>query len=292
MIQKPFDQREGYIWLDGQMLPWQDAKIHTLTHGLHYGSSVFEGIRVYNYKPFKLKQHLQRLILSAQTLGFSLPYSLEELTKSTLEVIKLNDIKNGYFRPAAWRGSETMLICGSTADASVLLAGWPEFENKRLELRNRGVRLTISTKWRKPDPDASPYTAKAASVYTLCTMVKNDATASGYDDALMLDSKGRITEATTANFFLIIGDELHTPTPDRFLNGITRQTVIEIAHTLGIKVIEKYLTPEDLKTAAGAFLTGTAIELMPVKSIDDITYDHQHPIFTKLCAAYEKLANS
>lgn len=290
MLQKPFDQRDGYIWLNGEMLPWQDAKIHTLTHGLHYGSSVFEGIRVYNYKPFKLKEHLERLIHSAKTLGFAIPYTLEELEQHTLEVIKLNDIKNGYFRPAAWRGSETMLIGGTNANAYVLLSGWAEFENKRLELRERGVRLTISN-WRKPDANASPYSAKAASIYTLCTIVKNDATANGFDDALMLDSQNNITEATTSNFFLIINDELHTPVPDRFLNGITRQTVIQIANTIGVKVVERYISQEDLRTAQSAFLTGTAMELTPIASINDVTYDHKHQLFAKFCDEYEKLTS-
>ncbi len=291
MAQIPFDQRDGKIWYNGQIVDWKDAKLHVLTHGLHYGSSIYEGVRIYNYKPFKLKEHMERLKHSANCLGFELPYGVNELCEKFLEQIALNDIANGYGRPAAWRGSETMLIGGEGTKINVILAVWKSFENKRNELRENGIRLCIS-KWRKPNADSSPYSAKCAGVYTLCTIAKNEAVGNGFDDALLLDSRGFITEGTTSNVFFIYGNELHTPTADCFLNGITRQTFIHIAKEKNIKVVERHISLDEAKKADSAFLTGTAIETNPIKSIDDKEYSLSNEIYKLLSNEYSKLVNS
>jgi branched-chain amino acid aminotransferase len=290
MSQIPFDKREGKIWYNGQVVEWQDAKLHALTHGLHYGSSIYEGIRVYNYKPFKLKEHMDRLKHSAECLGFELPYSVSELCDNFQEQIRLNDVANGYGRPAAWRGSETMLIGGEGSKIHVVLAVWKSFETKRHELRDKGMKMCIS-KWRKPNADSSPYSAKCAGIYTLCTIVKNEAVTNGFDDALLLDSKGYITEGTTSNVFFIFGNELHTPLADCFLNGITRQTFIQIAKNNNIKVVERHITLEDAKEADSAFLSGTAIEMTPVKYLEDKKYSLEHPMLAKLLQEYTNLTS-
>jgi branched-chain amino acid aminotransferase len=199
-----FEKMDGKIWYNGEVIDWRDAKIHTLTHGLHYGSSVFEGIRIYNSRPFKVREHLDRLHHSAECLGFTIPFSTDQLVEATHTQIEMNKINDGYARPFAWRGTESMLIAGGSKVANTAIAVWPTFESDRKALRERGSRLCIST-WRKPAANASPYSAKAASIYTLCTIVKNQATELGYDDALMLDGSGNITEGTTSNFFLIKG---------------------------------------------------------------------------------------
>lgn len=282
----PFDKRQGKAWVNGEITDWQDAKIHILNHGLHYGSSVYEGIRVYNHIPFKVHEHMQRLLDSANEIGFSLPYSVAQLTDACLEQISLNNIANGYVRPIAWRGSETMLIGGKDCSINTAVFVWSSFESARNTLRETGIRLTIS-KWRKPRPDASPFRAKAASIYTLATMIKNEAENRGFDDALVLDDAGNITEATTSNFFTIKNSKLYTPTPDCFINGITRQTIIEVARDLNIEVIEGKITPEFVQSADSCFLTGTAIEIMPIKQIDEFLYDINHPMLQILTTAFK-----
>lgn len=276
---------QGFIWINGQSVDWHDANIHVLTHGLHYGSSVFEGIRVYDFKPFKALEHMERLHHSAQCLGFKIEYSPQDLVSVTHEQIALNKIANGYVRPVAWRGTETLLIGGGSKIANVAIAVWESFEGKRQEMRERGSKMHIS-KWRKPNPDASPYTAKAASIYTLCTLAKNDATAAGFDDAVMLDSNGNITEGTTSNIFFIQGNTLITPLPDRFLNGITRQTLIGIARSRGYQVVETKVAAQDLEKIDAAFLTGTAIELMQINSIEQKQFTLNHPIYLDLSDAF------
>jgi branched-chain amino acid aminotransferase len=280
-----FEKMQGKIWLDGKICDWQEAKIHVLTHGLHYGSSVYEGIRIYNGKPFKVLEHMERLHHSAKCLGFEVPFNTDELILAMQEQIKLNNIINGYGRPVAWRGTDTMLIAGGSKIAKVAIAVWPTFEDRK-DLRERGVRLCFS-KWRKPAANASPYTAKAAGIYTLLTIVKNEAVDQGFDDAIMLDEAGNITESTTSNFFLITDNELHTPLPDCFLNGITRQTIIAIAKENGIKVNERKIKPEELSSAQAAFLTGTAIEIMPVKSIAEHEFDPKHELLQKIAEHYK-----
>lgn len=285
-----FEHMEGKIWYNGEVVAWKDAKIHVLTHGLHYGSSVFEGIRIYNGKPFKVCEHLDRLHHSASCLGFTIPFSTGQLVAATHTQIELNKIINGYARPVAWRGTETMLIGGGSKTANTAIAVWPTFDKERQELRESGSRLCISA-WRKPAANASPYSAKAASIYTLCTIVKNQAVELGYDDAIMLDNHGNITEGTTSNFFMIIDNELHTPVADCFLNGITRQTVIELAHDQGIKVHERHIKPQELESIQAAFLTGTAIEIMPIRAIENHRYDTQHPLLKNLMQSYSDLVN-
>ncbi|KIE04438.1 putative branched-chain-amino-acid aminotransferase [Candidatus Jidaibacter acanthamoeba] len=291
----PFDQREGFIWFDGDFVEWKDAKIHILTHGLHYGCTVFEGIRVYNYKPFKLREHQQRLINSAKLVGYNLPFTLEELELAAINVVKKQNIKDGYLRPVAWLGSETMLISGNNCKVHTAIAGWETFEQSRTTIRERGARVVISN-WIKPPADCTPFKSKASGIYMIATMVKNEATAKGFDDALMLDINQNITEATTSNFFIITGNKLLTPIPDCFLNGITRQTVIEIAKTNGMEVIEKYIKIEDLNEAEAAFFTGTAIEIMPIGQIaaTKATYgfDIKNHKLKLLMEAYSKLVNA
>ncbi len=291
----PFDQRNGYIWVNGEFVEWGNAKIHILTHGLHYGCAVFEGIRVYNYKPFKLHEHQQRLINSAKLLDYTIPYSLRELEVAALEVIKKQNIKNGYLRPVAWLGSETMLISGNNCKVHTAIAGWETFEQKRAAIREVGAKVEISN-WRKPPVGCVQHASKASGIYMMATMIKNGASNRGFDDALMLDIYDNITEATTSNFFMISEGKLITPLPDCFLNGITRQTIIMLAREQGIKVIEKYIKLEELKYADAAFFTGTAIEIMPIRAIDVnnklYEFDIKNPILTLLTELYSKLTNT
>lgn len=291
----PFDQREGFIWINGVFVEWKEAKIHVLTHSLHYGCAVFEGVRVYNYKPFKLREHQLRLLNSAKLVGYQIPFSLEELEAAAMEVIKKQDIKDGYLRPIAWLGSETMLISANNCKVHVAIAGWETFEQTRMSIRERGANVEVSS-WIKPPAGCVPYASKASGIYMIATMVKNEATKRGYDDALMLDINKNITEATTSNFFVISGNSLITPTPDCFLNGITRQTVMEIAKNNGMEVIEKCIKVNELKDAEAAFFTGTAIEIMPIKQISynkrTYQFDIQNNQLKLLMQLYSNLANA
>ena len=205
MAQIPFDQRDGKIWFNNEVIDWQDAKVHLLTHALHYGSSIFEGVRVYDGKPFKLHEHMVRLKHSAEVIGLNIEYSIEELKKTALEQIQINNIKNGYMRPIAWRGPEEMIIGGQNCRTNVAIAVWSSFEEKRNKLREDGIRLNVS-KWIKPQQGSSPFTAKAACIYTISTMVKNEAVAAGYDDAIMLDENKNVTESSTSNIFFVKGN--------------------------------------------------------------------------------------
>ncbi len=277
----PFDKREGKIWFNGEYVEWADAKVHILSHGLNYGSSVFEGVRIYNGKGFKLKEHLERFGNSARTLGMKLGYTIDEMLEATANLIEQNNLARGYIRPIAWRGPESMLIGGGECKINVAIAAWLVFEDNRDEVRKLGVKLCISD-WRKPAPNASPYFTKAASIYTLSTMIKNEAVAKGFDDALILDGDGNVAEASTSNFFAIFGDELHTSVPDCFLDGITRQTVIQIARVNGITVVERKISPSELQIADAAFLTGTAIEIMPIAAITNYSFDVKNPLITRI----------
>ena len=291
MAQIPIDELQGLIWLNGKIVDWQNAKVHILTHGLHYGSSVFEGIRVYQGNAFKLNEHLSRLYHSAECLRFNIPYNIDELTFATNEQIQLNNITNGYIRPFAWRGTETLLISGGGKTANVAIAVWPIFEDSRSDIRERGIRMNISS-WRKPAPNASPYTAKAASIYTLSTIVKNDAQSAGYDDSIMLDAASNVTEGTTSNIFFLKNNELHTPVADCFLNGITRQTIIKIATDKGYKTYERKIHIDEIASFDAAFLTGTAIEIMPIDCIEQHMFNTKHPITAVLTQAYLKLTKA
>ncbi len=268
----PFDDRDGEIWLDGKFVAWRDAKLHVLTHGLHYASSVFEGVRVYDGKIFKLGEHSKRLHVSAELLDFKIPYTVEVLNEACKEAIKRNNITNGYIRPVAWLGSEMMAISAKNARVHVAVAAWEWGSYFDPSLREKGLRLKTS-KWRRPSPETAPCASKAAGLYMICTMSKHQAENAGYNDALMLDWRGYVAESTGANIFLVMKNgEIHTPKPDCFLNGITRCTVIELAQAAGFKVVERHILPEELEGANEVFLTGTAAEITPVGAIDDYKF--------------------
>ncbi|CAA7619595.1 Branched-chain-amino-acid aminotransferase [Magnetospirillum sp. LM-5] len=283
----PFDDRDGFIWFDGKLLPWRDAKVHVLTHGLHYGSCVFEGERVYGGKVFKLAEHSERLVKSGEILGMKVPYSAAEIDAATIEVIKANNIVDGYVRPVAWRGSEMMGVAAQANRIHVAIAvwSWPSYWSP--EARMRGIRLNISD-WKRPHPETAPTASKAAGLYMICTMSKHKAEGDGFEDSLMMDWRGQVAEATGANVFFVFDGELHTPTPDCFLNGITRQTVIALAKQRGIKVVERAIFPEEMAKASECFLTGTAAEVTPVREIGPYTFTPGE-VSRQLIADYEAL---
>src|SRR5438874_2689650 len=262
----PFDDRDGTIWFDGKLVPWRDAKIHVLTHALHYASCVFEGERVYGGKVFHLDEHSERLINSAKLLGFEIPIDLKAITDATDAVVKANNIVDGYVRPVAWRGAEQMGVAAQQTKIHMAIATWEWPAYFSPEARLKGIRMTIS-KWARPAPNTAPTASKAAGLYMICTLSKHTAEAEGYEDALMLDWRGQIAEATGANVFLGIGGALHTPTPDCFLDGITRRTVMDLARKRGIKVTERAIMPEELNRADEVFIVGTAAEVTPVGEI-------------------------
>ena len=268
----PFDDRDGVIWFDGELIPWRQATIHILSHALHYASSVFEGERSYGGKIFKLTEHSERFQTSAEILGFELPYSVAEIDAACIETCEANGIVDGYVRPVAWRGSEMMGVSAQETRIHVAIAAWAWPSYFSPEARMKGIRLKTS-EWRRPSPETAPVKAKAAGLYMICTLSKHAAEAEGYDDCLMLDWRGRVAEATGANIFLVFGDgKLHTPTPDCFLDGITRRTVIDLAAQRGIEVVERTIMPDELKDATEIFLTGTAAEVTPVGGIDDLKF--------------------
>ena len=283
----PFDDRDGTIWFDGRLIPWRDAQIHVLTHGLHYASAVFEGERVYGGEVFKLREHTDRLDFSARILGFELPYSVPELERATREVIAANGIVDGYVRPIAWRGSEMMGVSAQISRIHVAIACWlwPSYFSPEAKLK--GLRLDVSN-WRRPAPDTAPTQSKAAGLYMICTMSKHAAEAKGFDDALMLDYRGRVAEATGANIFFVKDGALHTPTPDCFLDGITRRTVIDLARARGIAVIERPIEPAELEGFEQAFLTGTAAEVTPLSEIGPWRFE-VGAIARDLMGDYERL---
>ena len=271
MAMLPFDDRDGVIWFNGDLVPWREAKIHVLTHGLHYGSCVFEGERAYDGQVFKMTEHHQRLHYSARVLGFEIPYSVAEIDAATTRVLAANGIVDGYVRPVAWRGSEMMGVSAQSNRINVAIAAWDWPAYFSPEARLEGIRMKISD-WRRPAPDTAPVHSKAAGLYMICTMSKHQAEAEGYNDALMLDYRGRIAEATGANIFLVQGGKLHTPTPDCFLDGITRRSVIELAQERGYEVIERAIMPEELAETDEVFITGTAVEVTPVREIGPYSF--------------------
>lgn len=286
----PFDDRDGSIWFNGTLVPWREAKVHVLNHGLHYASSVFEGVRVYNGKIFKCTQHSERLKRSAELLDFEIPYSVAEIDAACHEAVKANNVENGYLRPVAWRGSEMMAISAQHNKIHMAVAAWSWPAYFSDEARKRGLRLAISD-WRRPAPNTAPTASKAAGLYMICTMSKHKAEREGFEDAMMLDYRGYIAEATGANIFLVIDGEIHTPTPDCFLNGITRQTVIDLAHQHGIKVHERHILPNELDGTQEVFLTGTAAEITPVGRIGDYEFTVGE-VTQKLMQAYHELVRA
>ncbi|GAA4258866.1 branched-chain amino acid aminotransferase [Azospirillum formosense] len=264
----PFDDRDGVIWYDGALVPWRDANLHVLSHGLHYASCVFEGERVYNGTVFKLTEHSERLAASARILGFELPYSVAEIDAATNETVKAMGFTDAYVRPVAWRGSEMMGVAAQASRIHVAIAVWQWPSYFSPEAKMAGIKLTWS-RWRRPAPDMAPTASKAAGLYMICTLSKHEAEAEGYQDALMLDYRGYLAEATGANLFLVMDGKIHTPKPDCFLDGITRRTVIDLAKARGIEVVERHIQPDELANTQEVFLTGTAAEVTPVGQIGD-----------------------
>jgi branched-chain amino acid aminotransferase len=261
----PFDDRDGTIWWDGEMVAWRDAKLHVLTHGLHYASAVFEGERAYSGHIFKLEEHTDRLINSGRLLGFEIPYTAAQINAACNAVLAANNLTEAYVRPIAWRGTEQLAVSAQLTKIHLAIACWP-WPNLFGADRMKGVRLGLAN-WRRPHPQTAPTASKAAGLYMIGTLSKHEAEAAGFDDALMLTWDGFVGEATGANIFLVIEGKLHTPTPDCFLDGITRRTVIALARARGIEVVERHIPPADLALATEAFLAGTAAEVTPVRQI-------------------------
>ena len=283
----PFDDRDGTIWFDGQMVPWREAKIHVINHGLHYASCIFEGERAYEGKIFKSQEHTARLFKSAAIMGMEMPVSPEILTQAKEAVLKANNLTNAYLRPVAWRGSEQMGIAARATKTHVAIAAWEWPSYFSPELREKGISLKTSS-WQKPSPNTALTEAKAAGLYMINTLSKHQAEEAGYHDALMLDYRGYAVEATGANLFRIKNGVIRTPHADCFLNGITRQTVIQLASELGYKLEEDFISVEDLKAADEVFITGTAAEVTAIGKIDDTVYSIG-PVTRALREAYENL---
>jgi len=262
----PFDQRDGFIWQDGEFVSWKDAKVHMLTHGLHYASAVFEGERAYGGEIFKLTEHTERLHESARILGFEIPYSVEEIDNACRELLKKQGFEDAYVRPIAWRGSESLGVSAQNNRIHLAIAiwQWPSYFSP--EEKMKGIRLDIA-EYCRPDPRTAPSRSKAAGLYMICTISKHAAEAKGYADALMLDWRGQVAEATGANVFFVKDGALHTPKPDCFLDGITRRTIIDLAKRRGLEVIERVIMPEELDSFTECFLCGTAAEVTPVSEI-------------------------
>ena len=261
-----FDQRDGYIWMNGALIPWTDARVHVLTHGLHYASSVFEGERAYAGAIFKLREHTERLVYSAKELGFEIPYTVDEIDAACVETLEANGLADGYLRPVAWRGSEMMGVSAQNNRINLAIAAWEWPSYFDPEERLKGIRLDMA-EYRRPSPETAPCHAKAAGLYMICTLSKHAAEGKGYADALMLDWRGRVAEATGANVFFVDNNVLHTPKPDCFLDGITRRTVIELARARGLKIVERAILPDEMENFSECFITGTAAEVTPVSEI-------------------------
>ena len=262
---RTYDDRDGWIWLDGQLVPWREAEVHVLTHALHYASSVFEGQRAYGGEIFKLTEHSTRLRRSAELLGFEIPWTVEQIDEACREVLRANQLEDAYMRPLAWRGSEQMGVSAQRTKIHLAIAAWEWGAYFGDEAAQKGIRLAIS-RWRRPAPYTAPTSSKAAGLYMICTLSRHEAQAKGYDDALMFDWRGQVAEATGANAFFVQDGRLHTPTPDCFLDGITRRTVIDLARKRGIEVVERAIWPEELENFEQFFLTGSAAEVTPVAS--------------------------
>ena len=284
----PYDKREGKIWYNNDLVDWQDVKLHVLSHGLHYASFVFEGLRVYDGEIFKLEEHTDRLYYSAKRMDIKIPYSKDEINNAIKKTVSVQNVQNGYVRPFAWRGSEMMAVSAQQTKTHVAIAAWEWGTYFDSKLKTEGIKLNIS-KWRRPAPNTIPWDTKASGLYMICTLSKHEAEKQGYADSLMFDHEGNIAEATGANiFFKDKNGELHTPVPDSFLDGITRRTVIEIAKSKNIKVNERKILPKELSNFVGCFLTGTAAEVTPISKIAEHTYKVCNFILD-LSASYEKL---
>jgi branched-chain amino acid aminotransferase len=288
MQQLPFDKRSGKIRFNNELCEWQDARVHIISHGMHYASLVFEGLRVYNKKIFKLKEHTDRLFNSAKILDMKIPYSCNEIMEATKKLVSDQEIENGYIRPFVWRGSEMMGVSAQNTKINVAIAiwDWPTYFNPELKLK--GIKLNIS-KWQRPPQNSSPWNSKAAGLYMICTLSKHQAERDGFTDSLMLDHEGNVAEATSANiFFKDKNNELHTPIADSFLDGITRKTVIDLAKSKNIKVNERKISPNEISNFVGCFITGTAAEITPVGNILDNNFEICN-LIKDLSISYEKL---
>jgi branched-chain amino acid aminotransferase len=267
----PFDDRDGWIWLDGQFVPWREAKVHVLTHGLHYASAVFEGERMYNGEIFELTAHTERLFESARILDFEIPYTVAEIDQACIETCRKNGLEDAYLRPIAWRGSEMIGVSAQNTKIHVAIAVWDWPSYFKPEERAKGIRLTWA-KYKRPSPETEPVHAKAAGLYMICTISKHAAEKDGYTDAMMLDYRGYVAESTGSNVFFVKDGVIHTPLPDCFLNGITRQSVIKLARHKGFEVVERHIRPEELTGFSECFVTGTAAEVTPVAQIGEYSF--------------------
>jgi branched-chain amino acid aminotransferase len=286
----PFDDRDGFIWFDGRLIAWRDAKLHVLSHALHYASSVFEGERVYSGSIFKSREHTQRLHKSANILGFEIPYSVEQIETAQRELVTAMGIVDGYVRPIAWRGTEMMGVSAQEAKIHLAIAVWEWPSYFDAEAKMKGIHLGIA-KWRRPSPASAPVDSKAAGLYMICTLSKHEAEAQGLHDALMLDYRGQVAETTSANIFFVMDDgKIHTPIPDCFLDGITRRTVIDLAKKRGYEIVERAIMPGDMAKATECFVTGTAAEVTPVGKIGDYIFTPGQ-ISRNLDADYTALVN-
>ena len=284
----PYDKRSGKIWYNNELVDWQEVKLHVLSHGLHYGSFVFEGLRVYDEKIFKLEEHTDRFFYSAKRMDIKIPYSKDEINQATKKIVSVQNVQNGYIRPFAWRGSEMMAVSAQNTKIHVAIATWEWGTYFDPKLKLEGIKLNIS-KWRRPAPNTIPWDTKASGLYMICTLSKHEAERHGYSDSLMLDHEGNIAEATGANiFFKDKNGDLHTPIPDSFLDGITRRTAIEIAKSKNINVNERKISPDELSNFVGCFLTGTAAEITPVSKISNHEYKVCNVILD-LSESYDKL---
>jgi branched-chain amino acid aminotransferase len=290
MSTQTFDDRDGFIWMNGKMVPWSEAKLHVLSHALHYASSVFEGQRAYNGTVFKLQEHTERLHYSANQLGFDIPYSVETINQACVDILEKQGLTDAYMRPVAWRGSEMMGVSAQETKINLAIAVWEWPSYFAPEERLKGIRLNIS-KWKRPSPETIPCKAKAAGLYMICTLSKHEAERNGYADSLMFDYRGRVAEATGANVFFRDGDRLHTPTPDCFLDGITRRTVIDLAKARKIDVVERTIMPDELEGFQECFITGTAAEVTPVSEIGPYRFT-PGDVSKTLMEDYTNLVNS
>ncbi len=282
-----YDDRDGSIWMDGKLVPWRDANVHILTHAMHYASSVFEGERCYNGKIFKSVQHAERLKRSANLIDFEVPYSVEEIEKAKYDVLKANGLTDAYVRAVAWRGAgEDMGVASSRNPVRMAVAVW-EWGAYYGDAKMKGAKLDIS-KWKRPSPETIPCHAKAAGLYMICTMSKHAAEAKGCSDAMMFDYRGYVAEATGANMFFVKDGEVHTPLPDCFLNGLTRQTVIGMLKDRNITVHERHIMPDELEGFEQCWLTGTAAEVTPVGQIGDYNFE-VGALTREIAEGYEKL---
>ncbi|MBT92109.1 MAG: branched-chain amino acid aminotransferase [Candidatus Pelagibacter bacterium] len=284
----PYDKRSGKIWYNNELVDWQDVKLHVLSHGLHYGSFVFEGLRVYNGEIFKLEEHTDRFFYSAKRMDIKIPYSKDEINLAIKKIVSIQNVQNGYIRPFAWRGSEMMAVSAQNTKIHVAIATWEWGTYFDPKLKLEGIKLNIS-KWKRPSPESIPWDTKASGLYMICTLSKHEAEKQGYTDSLMLDHEGNIAETTGANiFFKDKNGDLHTPIPDSFLDGITRRTVIEIAKSKNINVNERKISSNELSNFVGCFLTGTAAEITPVSKIYNQEYKVCNVILD-LSESYDKL---